>query len=153
LPIIQARRAQPQDDVISLLCAAEVEGHRLDDEDILAFIRLLFPAGADTTYLTLGSMFNAVLGDATIVSQLVAQPKLIPAAVEESLRLFGTVCLLPRYTVGHRTCLCATVARSKLAGCGANRARAGCRGETRDNSHCKPECSAQCPVVSFDCRQ
>jgi cytochrome P450 len=98
LPIVRARRAQPQNDVISLLCGAEVEGHRLDDEDILAFVRLLFPAGADTTYLTLGSMMNAVLGDAAISQQLIAQPALIPAAVEESLRLFGTVCLLPRYT-------------------------------------------------------
>jgi cytochrome P450 len=98
LPIIQARRAQPQDDVISLLCNAETEGHRLDDEDMLAFIRLLFPAGADTTYLTLGSMFNAILGDAALTARLIAEPALIPSAVEESLRLFGTVCLLPRYT-------------------------------------------------------
>lgn len=98
VPIIHARRANPQQDVISLLCRAEVEGHRLDDEDILSFVRLLFPAGADTTYLTLGSMFNAVLGDAALKQQLLEEPAAIPAAVEESLRLFGTVCLLPRYT-------------------------------------------------------
>lgn len=97
-PIIQARRSQPQDDVISLLAQAETEGHRLDDEDILSFIRLLFPAGADTTYLTLGTMMNAVLGDPLVKQRLLADPALIPAAVEESLRLFGTVCLLPRYT-------------------------------------------------------
>ena len=98
LPILHERRARPRDDVISLLCAAEVEGHRLEDEDILGFVRLLFPAGADTTYLTLGSMMNAVLGDAAIAGRLRENPTLIPAAVEESLRLFGTVCLLPRYT-------------------------------------------------------
>jgi cytochrome P450 len=98
LPIVRSRRAQPQDDVISQLAAAEVEGHRLDDEDILAFVRLLFPAGADTTYLTLGTMMNAVLGEAGVAERLRADPALIPAAVEESLRLFGTVCLLPRYT-------------------------------------------------------
>jgi cytochrome P450 len=98
LPIVHARRTRPQDDVISQLCAATVEGQQLDDEDILAFVRLLFPAGADTTYLTLGSMLNAVLGDAAIRQRLLADPALIPAAVEESLRLFGTVCLLPRYT-------------------------------------------------------
>lgn len=98
LPVIHARRAQPRDDLISALTQAETEGHRLDDEDILSFIRLLFPAGADTTYLALGSMMNAVLSDAALTRQLLAEPERIPAAVEESLRLFGTVCLLPRYT-------------------------------------------------------
>jgi len=98
MPILHERRAHPRDDVISLLCRAELEGHRLEDEDILAFVRLLFPAGADTTYLTLGSMMNAVLGDVNLMSELRENPSLIPGAVEESLRLFGTVCLLPRYT-------------------------------------------------------
>lgn len=98
LPIIHARRSQPREDLISQLAGAEVEGHRLDDEDILSFVRLLFPAGADTTYLTLGTMMSAVLNDAALAERLRAEPELIPAAVEESLRLFGTVCLLPRYT-------------------------------------------------------
>ena len=98
LPIIHARRVQPREDLISRLALAEVEGQRLSDEDILAFVKLLFPAGADTTYLTLGSMMNAVLGDERLAARLRADTSLIPAAVEESLRLFGAVCLLPRYT-------------------------------------------------------
>lgn len=98
LPVVAARRERPQDDLISALTTAQIEGHALDDEDILAFVRLLFPAGADTTYLALGSMLSAVLADDPLRQRLLAEPANIPAAVEESLRLFGTVCLLPRYT-------------------------------------------------------
>lgn len=98
LPIIHERRSTPREDLISTLTQAETEGQRLDDEDILSFIRLLFPAGADTTYLALGSMMNAVLSDADLPQRLRDEPARIAAAVEEALRLFGTVCLLPRYT-------------------------------------------------------
>ncbi|AZI36282.1 putative cytochrome P450 [Caenibius tardaugens NBRC 16725] len=98
-PVINARRTEPRDDLISLLATAEVEGEKLDDEDILSFARLLFPAGSDTTYLTMGSMINAVLADPSLHRQLLTQPELRPAAVEESLRLFGTVALQNRFTV------------------------------------------------------
>ncbi len=98
LPLIHARRARPREDLISRLAAAQVEGHRLSDEDILSFVKLLFPAGADTTYLTMGSMMNAVLADAALQARLLAEPALIGAAVEESVRLYGAVCFLPRYT-------------------------------------------------------
>lgn len=98
LPLIQARRAAPKADLISRLAGAEVEGHRLGDEDILSFVKLLFPAGADTTYLTLGSMMNVVLGDAELRARLMADAALIPGTVEEVVRLYGAVGLLPRYT-------------------------------------------------------
>jgi cytochrome P450 len=98
LPLIHARRTVPAQDLISRLASAQVEGRRLSDEDILGFVKLLFPAGADTTYLTLGSMMNAVLSDDALRARLVADPALIPQAVEESVRLFGAVALLPRYT-------------------------------------------------------
>jgi cytochrome P450 len=98
LPLVHARRASPREDLISRLAVAQVEGHRLSDEDILSFVKLLFPAGADTTYLTLGSMMNAVLGDPVLLGRLRADSSLIPSAVDESVRLFGAVCFLPRYT-------------------------------------------------------
>ena len=98
LPIIHARRAEPRGDLISLIAAAEFEGHRLTDEEVLAFVRLLFPAGADTTYLALGSMMNHVLGDAELTAQLRTEPALIPKVVDECLRLYNTTAFLPRYT-------------------------------------------------------
>jgi cytochrome P450 len=98
LPLIHERRLGPRADLISRLASAQVEGHTLDDEDILSFVKLLFPAGADTTYLTLGSMMNAVLGDAALHARLLREPARIADAVEESVRLYGAVALLPRYT-------------------------------------------------------
>ena len=98
LPIIHARRAEPREDLISLIAAAQFEGHRLTDEEVLAFVRLLFPAGADTTYLALGSMMNHVLGDAELTAQLQTEPGLIPKVVDECLRLYNTTAFLPRYT-------------------------------------------------------
>jgi cytochrome P450 len=98
LPLIHARRRAPRADLISRLASAQVEAHSLSDEDILSFVKLLFPAGADTTYLTMGSMMNAVLGDEALRARLLREPALIADAVEESVRLYGAVGLLPRYT-------------------------------------------------------
>lgn len=97
-PIVEARRDRPREDLISLLATAEVEGHRLSDEEILSFVRLIFPAGADTTYLTMGSLMWAVLRDRDLYRTLCEQPERRADAVEEGLRLFGAVCLQPRYT-------------------------------------------------------
>ncbi len=98
LPLIHARRARPEADLVSRLAGAEVEGHRLTDADILGFVKLLFPAGADTTYLTLRNMMNAVLSDAPLKARLLENPSLITGAVEETVRMHAAVALLPRYT-------------------------------------------------------
>jgi len=98
LPIIHARRAEPRGDLISLIAAAEFEGHRLDDEEVLAFVRLLFPAGADTTYLALGSMMNHVLADPPLARRVLDEPELTRKVVDECLRLYNTTAFLPRYT-------------------------------------------------------
>ena len=48
-PILEARRAEPKDDLISALAAAEIDGEKLEDEEIFSFLRLLLPAGVETT--------------------------------------------------------------------------------------------------------
>ncbi len=85
-PIIEARRAQPKEDIISVLTQAELEGTRLDNEHILGFLRLLLPAGAETTYR---SSSNLIFGLLTHPEQLEAvrqDRSLIPRAMEEALR-------------------------------------------------------------------
>lgn len=97
-PIVAARRRQPEDDVISTLVQTEAEGRRLDDEAIYSFIRLLYPAGSDTTYLALGSLMAEVLKRPSLPERLCQHPEERAAVVEEALRFHGTVCLQPRYT-------------------------------------------------------
>ena len=85
-PIIEARRADPQDDIISVLTQAELAGTRLDNEHVLGFLRLLLPAGAETTYR---SSSNLIFGLLTHPEQLDAVRRdrsLIPRAMEEGLR-------------------------------------------------------------------
>src|SRR5437870_4081051 len=60
-PIIHQRRTEPADDLVSKLATEEIDGSRLTDEEILNFLKLLFPAGADTTYLGLGNTLFALL--------------------------------------------------------------------------------------------
>ncbi len=66
-PLLEQRRAEPRDDLISRLVHAEVEGERLSDEEIFCFLRLLLPAGAETTYRLIGNTLFALLGDAALM--------------------------------------------------------------------------------------
>lgn len=84
---IRRRRASPADDLTSKLIAAEVDGQRLDDEEIVGFVGLLLLAGHITTTATLG---NAVLSfdeHPDAAAEVRADPTLLPAAIEEVLRL------------------------------------------------------------------
>ena len=66
-PILDARRAEPKDDLISALGAAEIDGEKLADEEIFSFLRLLLPAGVETTYRSLGSLlFGLLVGSGAI---------------------------------------------------------------------------------------
>ena len=85
-PFIHERRAAPRDDLISVLAGAEHEGQRLTDDEIVAFCRLLLPAGAETTYR---SSSNLVCGFLTHPEQLEAvraDRSLVSQAIEEGLR-------------------------------------------------------------------
>lgn len=96
--VVRARREQPQDDLISQLVQAEAEGQRLSDEEVFSFIRLLFPAGADTTFHAIGSMMLHTLSQPGLRDHLLAHPEDRDKAVDETLRLDGTIALQSRYT-------------------------------------------------------
>lgn len=84
--VIAERRAAPRHDLISVLVQAELDGQHLTDDEIIAFLRLLLPAGAETTYR---SSSNLVFGLLTHPDQLAAvrdDRSLIPQAIEEGLR-------------------------------------------------------------------
>lgn len=96
-PIIQQRRDRPGDDLISALVAGTLEDEALTDEEILAFLRLLFPAGADTTLLGLGNTLSALLNRPDQLAALRDDPeRQAEGAVWEGLRWEPPVGLLPR---------------------------------------------------------
>jgi len=85
-PVVAARRRSPQDDLISVLAHAEMEGMRLSDEQIYAFLNLLAPAGAETTYRSSSNLLVGLLRDPAQLDALRRDPALIPQAIEEGLR-------------------------------------------------------------------
>ena len=85
-PVVEERRAEPQEDLISLLAHAELDGQRLTNDEIIAFCRLLLPAGAETTYRAASNMMAGLLLDPTQLDAVRADRSLVAAAVEEALR-------------------------------------------------------------------
>ncbi|MEH6583944.1 MAG: cytochrome P450 [Halioglobus sp.] len=96
IPLIERRRDNPGEDIISILATTESEGERLTTEEILSFCRLLFPAGSDTTYKMLGSLFYAILSTDGMKERAVADDNAREALVQEGLRWQPPTALLPR---------------------------------------------------------
>jgi cytochrome P450 len=85
-PIVEDRRAHPRGDLISDLVHAEIDGERLTDEKIYGFLRLLLPAGAETTFRVMGNALTALLTHPEVLSRVRADRDLLPAVIEETLR-------------------------------------------------------------------
>lgn len=84
--ILAERRAAPADDLISSLAMAELDGDRLADDDIFSFLRLLLPAGAETTYRSSGNLLFGLLSNPGQLDAVRADRTLIPQAIEEGVR-------------------------------------------------------------------
>jgi cytochrome P450 len=85
-PILAARRADPRDDLISTLAQAEIDGEKLADEEIFSFLRLLLPAGVETTYRSTGNLLFGLLSNPDQLEAVRADRSLIPQAIEEAVR-------------------------------------------------------------------
>ncbi len=84
--VMAERRAAPGDDLISDLVRTEVDGEHLSDEEIFSFLRLLLPAGVETTYRASGSLLFALLEDRAQFDALYADRSLFAPAFEEVVR-------------------------------------------------------------------
>ena len=84
--ILDRREERRQDDLLSRLLDAEVEGAKLSREEILDICFLFLIAGLDTVTATLDCMFAFLARHPQHRRDLVADPALIPGAVEELLR-------------------------------------------------------------------
>jgi cytochrome P450 len=84
--VLAPRRSAPQDDLISVLAHAELDGVTLDDEQIFAFLRLLLPAGAETTYRSSSNLLFGLLTNPSQLEALQSDRSLLPQAIEEGIR-------------------------------------------------------------------
>jgi cytochrome P450 len=101
-PYLQERRRDPGSDLISTLATTEVDGERLSDEEIFNFLRLLFPAGADTTYLGLGNTLFGLLSYPEQLERVLADPgEQCRGAAEEGVRWYPPVVWIPRRNPRH----------------------------------------------------
>jgi cytochrome P450 len=84
--VLEERRRQPADDLITELLVAEVDGRTLDDEEIYSFLRLLLPAGVETTYRASGNMLYGLLTNPDQLERVRRDRSLLPDAFEETIR-------------------------------------------------------------------
>jgi cytochrome P450 len=85
--ILAERRREPRQDLITDLAEAELDGERLSDEEIFSFVRLLLPAGVETTYRSTGNLLFTLLSHPDQLDAVRADRSLAPQAIEEALRL------------------------------------------------------------------
>ena len=88
---INDRRKDPGSDLISWAVHARMQGRPLTDDEIMGICFLLFIGGLDTVASSLGFHFQHIARDTSLQAQLRADRSLIPAAIEELLRLYSIV--------------------------------------------------------------
>ncbi len=86
--MIAERRERPTDDLTSVLVHAEVDGERLEEQEIVMGFFLLVAAGNDSTKATYCSGMRALMENPEQRELLLEDPTLVPGAVEEALRMF-----------------------------------------------------------------
>ena len=89
--MVAERRKAPRDDAISTLIEAEVEGEKLDDYKIVGVCFLLLVAGIDTTWSSISSSLLHFATHDRDRARMLAEPELLPSAVEEMLRFYSPV--------------------------------------------------------------
>src|SRR5690348_7549447 len=98
--LIAERAAEPRDDLISHLIAAEIDGERLTPMELIGFCVLLLVAGNETTTNLLGNAILCFDEQPEVYERLRAQPDLIPSAIEEVLRYRSPVQSMFRSATG-----------------------------------------------------
>jgi cytochrome P450 len=84
--ILAERRRNPQDDLITMLSRSEIDGARLTDDEIFAFLLLILPAGVETTYRASGNLLVALLTEPDQLDALRGDRGMLHGAFEEALR-------------------------------------------------------------------
>ncbi|HEY1839870.1 MAG TPA: cytochrome P450 [Mycobacterium sp.] len=95
---VEQRRRKLTNDIIGDLVAAEIDGEKLTDEAIIAFLRLLLPAGLETTYRSSGNLLYLLLTHPEQLAMVRQDRSLIPVAFEEGLRVETPLTMVMRTT-------------------------------------------------------
>lgn len=98
-PLLAARRAEPRDDLLSAMIAAEQDGERLDEVDLLALSSLLLVAGHETTTNLIGNAVLLMLRFPEERKRLQDDLGLLPSAIDECLRYESPIQLTDRAVV------------------------------------------------------
>lgn len=98
-PLLAERRAEPRDDLLSAMLAAEQDGDRLDELDLLSLSSLLLVAGHETTSNLIANAVVALLRFPDERKRLQQEPALIGGAVEEFLRYESPIQLTDRKAI------------------------------------------------------
>jgi len=96
--VLAKRRRTPRDDLISTLAQAEIDGARLTDGEIFAFLLLILPAGVETTYRASGNLLVALLTKPSLLERVRAHREMIRGAIEEALRWEPPITAVVRVT-------------------------------------------------------
>ena len=94
--VLAERRLHPSDDLITELVTVEVDGNRLTDEEIYSFLRLLLPAGVETTYRASGTLLYALLTHPDQMAAVQKDRSLLAQAIEEVVRWEPPVTIILR---------------------------------------------------------
>lgn len=86
LTLANERRAEPRDDVVSMLAGYEEDGEALTADELGMFLVQLLVAGNETTRNSISGALVALADHPEQLDRLVADPELVPSAVEEVLR-------------------------------------------------------------------
>jgi cytochrome P450 len=95
---VDQRRSNSTEDIIGDLVSAEIDGEKLTDEAIISFLRLLLPAGLETTYRSSSNLLYLLLTHPDQLRALHQDRGLIAAAIEEGLRYETPLVMVPRNT-------------------------------------------------------
>ncbi|MCU1512616.1 MAG: cytochrome [Arthrobacter sp.] len=103
LAMIEQRRSRPGSDLISNLLAAEIDGQKLSVAELLGFCSLLLVAGNETTTNLIGNAVLCFTEAPGTIERLLAEPSLLPQAIEEVLRYRSPVQSMYRVTATDTT--------------------------------------------------
>jgi cytochrome P450 len=84
--VLAERRREPRDDLITTLAQSEIDGTRLTDDEIFAFLLLILPAGFETTYRATGNLLVGLLREPALLHRIQADRAMVHGAIEEALR-------------------------------------------------------------------